>query len=161
MRVRAISDPDFSQAYVFVKFDVSAFAGCTIQSSSLKLRAFNDSVTGFESSSGRNIQVFQAPAAWTEADLDWAKYSTMGSPVGTAVNYKTVDAPNANSGTAGPATYTWAVKDHATAMLTTNNGFFIKDELASSSNGNEGSNQWWRTREWGTASERPILTITL
>ncbi len=47
-------------------------------------------------------------------------------------------------------------------MLSTNNGFYIKDSSNASSNGNEGADQWWRTREYTTnAAEQPKLTIVL
>jgi hypothetical protein len=129
----------------FVRFDL---ASCSIPSSarvlSGRMRLFMSSAPG----STRTYQAHRVSASWAEASLDWNNQpGVAATPTATVV-----------TGTTANVTLEWNVIADVAAFVAgsaTNNGWRVADSVES----NTGESQF-RSREHGTASQRPSLVVT-
>ncbi len=88
-------------------------------------------------------------ASWTETGITWTNQPAVAASATSSVV----------TGTTSNVTLTWAVTADVQAYVdgTANNGWRIKDLTENSSTARTGQ---FRSAEYGTASQRPILEIT-
>ena len=96
----------------------------------------------------RTYEAHLVSAAWTETGVTWTNQPAVG----------TLTASTA-TGTTANVTLTWAVTADVQAFVdgTTNRGWRIKDQTESSA---PTRNAVFRSAEYGTASQRPVLEVT-
>lgn len=129
----------------FVRFDL---ASCSIPSSA---RVLTGRVRLFMSSAPSATRTYQASrvtASWAETSLDWNNQPGVAATA----------TATALTGTTSNVTLEWDVVADVRAFVAgtaTNNGWRIADAVES----NTGESQF-RSREHGTASQRPSLVVT-
>ncbi len=164
MHVRASSQPDkYGYTRTLVRFSLPSIpAGCRVTAASLVLAGFNDNETGdngtnsdvlaespYPLTTGRTIQAYTAGADWTETGVTWNNQPALS---GTPVTRTSVLGDNS-----------WNVLTHVEAMYAGSNfGWILKDSSESgSTNGNQGENQYYYSRETTTQiASRPRLELT-
>ena len=129
----------------FVQFSLAACsipANALITAASLKLFMFT------APTASRTYEAHLVSAAWTETGVTWTNQPAVG----------TLTASTA-TGTTANVTLTWAVTADVQAFVdgTTNRGWRIKDQTESSA---PTRNAVFRSAEYGTASQRPVLEVT-
>jgi hypothetical protein len=129
----------YRNARTYLKFDLSALpAGATVQSATVQLTG------GPTTISATPLSLRRVTTAWTEAALT---YNTRPSTSGSGA----VTAAATTSGSTKVATFNVLsfVQNRATTSIA--NGFEIRP--------NGTTDSWWYSSEWGTASQRPTLTV--
>lgn len=127
----------------FVLFDVASCvpAGAQVLTASLSLFLWS-------APSSRTYDVYRVTAAWTETGITWNNQPSAAA---------TATASVATGATDG-VTLSWDVQADVAAFAsgTANDGWRIRDRTETGG-GTEGQ---FRSREWGTAAERPTLSIS-
>ncbi len=129
----------------FVRFNLSSIPGtATVQSASLNLFMYS------APSGSRTHDAHRVTASWTESGITWSNQP------GAA----TLPSDSASTGTSDDVTISWDVTSDAQGFVDgslTNNGWRIKDLAESSSTERRAQ---FRSREYGTSSQRPQLVVT-
>jgi hypothetical protein len=131
----------------YVEFDI---ASCGIPSGAEVKTATLELYLSAAPSASRTYGAWRVTESWGETSLTWNNQpATAGSATSTA-----------STGTTSGVTLTWNVLADVAAYgagTATNYGWSVRDETEDSATQRASS---LRSREWGTASERPQLTIT-
>lgn len=136
-----------NNARTFVRFDLSA---CSIPTSARVLTAKMKLFLSTAPSASRTYRVHRLTGSWGETALTW---NAQPSAAGTAT-------ASATTGTTNNVTIEWDVLTDVSGFVagtTTNQGWRVMDSAEGSGTAREGT---FRSREHGTASERPTLEIT-
>lgn len=131
---------------VFVQFSLTTCsipANSLITAANLKLRMYA------APTASRTYEAHRVSASWTETGITWTNQPAVAASATSSVV----------TGTTSNVTLTWAVTADVQAYVdgTANNGWRIKDLTENSSTARTGQ---FRSAEYGTASQRPILEIT-
>jgi hypothetical protein len=143
MRVRSQSGN--RNRRTFVRFDL---AGCNATSAATVTGASLDLYMSAAPAASRTYEARRVSAAWVENGITWTNQPAVG-----AVTSSTV------TGTTSGVRLSWTVTTDVQSWLAgsaTNAGHRISDETEGSAPFREAT---FRTREWGTALQRPRLTI--
>lgn len=129
----------------FVRFDLSSIPGtATVQSASLELFMWN------APSASRTHDAHRVTSSWTETGITWS----------TQPGVATLPSDSVSTGTSDNVTISWDVTSDAQGFVDGslgNNGWRIKDLAESSTTERRAQ---FRSREYGTSSQRPQLVVT-
>ena len=129
----------------FVKFDLSS---CNAGTADVVTTATLSLYLTSAPSTSRTYDVRRVNATWTEAAVNWNNQPAVGSVTSSTT-----------TGTASGVRRTWTVTADAQAWLAgtaTNYGLRVSDATESAASSPEAK---FAPKEWGTASQRPQLTI--
>ncbi|MGH3065320.1 MAG: DNRLRE domain-containing protein [Gaiellaceae bacterium] len=131
---------------VFARFSLTS---CSIPANSLIATANLKLFMSTAPSASRTYDAHRVSASWTETGVTWTNQPAVAASATSSVA----------TGTTSNVTLTWAVTTDVQAFVdgTANNGWRIKDRTENSSTARSSS---FRSAEYGTASQRPILEIT-
>ena len=125
-----------------------SLAACSIPANAL-ITAANLKLFMFTApTASRAYEAHPVTGAWTETGVTWTNQPTVGALTASTA-----------TGTTANVTLTWAVTADVQAFVdgSTNRGWLIKDQTESSSTTR---NAVFRSAEYGTASQRPVLEVT-
>lgn len=130
----------------FVRFDLASCSipsGAEITAATLELFLFT------APSASRTYQAFRVTSSWTEAGITWLVPPSVAASATTSTG----------TGTTSNVTLSWDVAADVEAFVggTQNFGWQIRDSAEDAVLSQLGK---LRSREWGTASERPVLDIS-
>jgi hypothetical protein len=131
----------------FVRFDLSS---CSIPATAQVLSGTLNLHLSTAPSASRTYQAFRLTGSWGETTLTWNNQPGVAGAQTASVG----------TGTTSGVTLSWNVLSDVQAFVSgtaTNNGWRINDQTESSGTTRSGT---FATRETGTASQRPSLTIT-
>ena len=133
-------------ARAFVRFDVGSCAipaTALVTGASLELRLIT------APSASRTHDLHRVTAAWTESEVTWSNQPAVAGTV----------TASATTGTVSNVTLTWDVAADVQAFVggTANHGWRLRDGTESSATSRAAQ---YGSREHGTASSRPTLSIT-
>jgi hypothetical protein len=129
----------------FVRFDLTS---CNARTSAVVSAATLSLYLSTAPTASRTYDVRPVSAAWTETGVTWTNQPAVG-----AITSSTA------TGTTSGVRLAWTVTADVQAWLAgtaTNDGFRVSDAAESSATSREGT---FRAREFGTAGQRPQLTI--
>jgi len=146
IRVRSTTSGNPDTNYrTFLQFNLASIpSGATIQSASLRLYLYD------APGASRTYEAHRVTASWAESTITWSNQP------GAA----TSATATTSTGTSDNVTLAWSVAADVQVFVSgsqTNNGWRIKDETESGSSDREGR---FRSKEYGTASQRPQLVVT-
>ena len=130
----------------FVQFSLT---GCSIPATALVTAASLKLFMFAAPTATRTYDAHRVSASWTETGITWTNQPAVAATATASVA----------TGTTSNVTLTWVVTSDVQAFLggTANNGWRIKDLTENSATARTGQ---FRSAEFGTASQRPILEIT-
>ena len=130
----------------FVSFSL---ASCSIPANSLITVASLKLFMNAAPTATRAYEAHRVSASWTETGITWTNQPAVAASATSSVA----------TGTTSNVTLTWAVTGDVQAYVdgTANNGWRIKDLTENSATARTGQ---FRSAEFGTAAQRPILAVT-
>jgi len=136
-------------ARTFIKFPSTGFSGKTIQSATLKLYEYHSS-----SCTAKRVDARQITSNWNSSTVTWN--SGQPSYSGTAADYKTVAYGYSSS-----CPENWLTFDISTLFRNWVSGAATNYGVAVVANSETDTNSWkrYRSQEYGTSSQRPLLVV--
>jgi len=130
----------------FVQFDLS---GCSIPASALITTANLDLFMFTAPATSATYEARQVTASWTETGLTWLNQPAVAAAPTSSVA----------TGTTPNVTLSWNVTADVQAFVsgTANNGWRIHDQAEGAALARQAQ---FRSAEFGTASQQPVLSIT-
>lgn len=122
---------------------------CSIPANSLIMTASLKLFMFAAPTQSRTYDLHRVTGAWTETGVTWSNQPAVAASA----------TSNVATGTTSNVTLTWSVTADVQAFVdgTTNRGWRFKDQTESSATTRTGQ---FRSAEYGTASQRPVLEVT-